>query len=90
MVEHFEKLGRYSGELNSNIYTCFSSRHYPYINFRRGLSLTLENQQGHGYDIGRYVWGNLRAGDDDITEDMKTEILIKAVGTFIWAVVVVT
>ncbi|KAL7932148.1 hypothetical protein V8C35DRAFT_329146 [Trichoderma chlorosporum] len=89
MVEYFEGLGDQAAKSQTKIYICFSSRHYPHIEIRNGLKLTLENQPGHGEDLEKYVRSKLRAGNDRASQEVSAEILQRASGVFLWVVLVV-
>ncbi|KAM0449404.1 hypothetical protein ACHAO4_007753 [Trichoderma viride] len=64
---------------------CLSSRHYPHIGMRKHLKLALENMKEHDVDIRKYTWDNLTIKDEEI----EGEILEKASGVFMWAVLVI-
>ncbi|RYP80768.1 hypothetical protein DL770_006088 [Monosporascus sp. CRB-9-2] len=89
MIEDFEKLGQHALETGTKLYICFSSRHYPHIDIQHGQQLILEDQIGHGQDLEKYVRNKLRAGTGKFLEEIRTEILRKAAGVFMWAVLVV-
>ncbi|RYP43640.1 hypothetical protein DL768_009815 [Monosporascus sp. mg162] len=89
MIEDFENLGQHSFDTGAKLYICFSSRHYPHINIQHGRQLILEDQIGHGQDLEKYVRSKLTAGTGKFVEDIRTEILQKAAGVFMWAVLVV-
>ncbi|KAF3058835.1 Ankyrin repeat domain-containing protein 50 [Trichoderma lentiforme] len=89
MVEYFEDLGDQAAKSQTKIYICFSSRHYPHIEIRNGLKLTLEDQPGHGEDIEKYVRSKLRAGNSKASQEVSAEILKRASGVFLWVVLVV-
>ncbi|PNP46436.1 hypothetical protein THARTR1_10758 [Trichoderma harzianum] len=89
MVEYFEDLGDQAVESQTKIYICFSSRHYPHIEIRNGLKLTLEDQPGHGEDLEKYVRSKLRAGNSKASQEVSAEILERASGVFLWVVLVV-
>jgi ankyrin repeat protein len=89
MVEYFEDLGNQAAESQTKIYICFSSRHYPHIEIRNGLKLTLEDQPGHGEDLEKYVRSKLRAGNSKAAQEVSAEILERASGVFLWVVLVV-
>ncbi|KAI1734699.1 hypothetical protein F4680DRAFT_470717 [Xylaria scruposa] len=90
MVEYFEQLGRSALETEGKLYICFSSRHYPTIFIQNGQTLTLEDQPGHGQDLEKYVRSKLQAGKGKDVESVKTELLRKAAGVFMWIVLVVS
>ncbi|RYP53460.1 hypothetical protein DL770_010991 [Monosporascus sp. CRB-9-2] len=89
MIEDFETLGQHSFETKAKLYICFSSRHYPHINIQHGRQLIVEDQVGHGQDLERYVRKKLTTGTGKFVEEIGTEILRKAAGVFLWAVLVV-
>ncbi|KAI1426039.1 hypothetical protein F5Y12DRAFT_713695 [Xylaria sp. FL1777] len=89
MVEHFEQLGLCALETEGKLYICFASRHYPTICIQNGRTLTLEDQPGHSRDLEKYVRSKLRAGKDKNVESVRTELLQKAAGVFMWVVLVV-
>ncbi|KAI0544071.1 hypothetical protein F4679DRAFT_577122 [Xylaria curta] len=89
MVEYFEQLGESALETEGKLYICFSSRHYPAICIQYGQTLTLEDQPGHSQDLEKYVRSKLRAGKGKDVESVKTELLRKADGVFMWVVLVI-
>ncbi|KAI1170090.1 hypothetical protein F4777DRAFT_570567 [Nemania sp. FL0916] len=89
MVEHFEELGESAVKTEGKLYICFSSRHYPTICIRHGRTLTLENQPGHGQDLENYVRNKLQTGRGREAESVRTTLLEKAAGVFMWVVLVV-
>lgn len=89
MVEYFEDLGDQAAESQTKIYVCFSSRHYPNIDIRNGLKLTLEDQPCHSEDLEKYVRSKLRAGNSKASQEISAEILKRASGVFLWVVLVV-
>ncbi|KAK7883598.1 hypothetical protein LTR67_011097 [Exophiala xenobiotica] len=90
MVSFFEELGQTAAaEHGTQLYVCFASRHYPTIDIRSGRQLTLEDEDGHAEDLGKYVQIHLRAGKGKVIEEVRTQIREKANGVFLWAVLVV-
>ncbi|KAI3322855.1 hypothetical protein HD806DRAFT_523126 [Xylariaceae sp. AK1471] len=89
MVEYFEQLGQSALANERKLYICFSSRHYPTICIQNGQQLILENQLGHSQDLEKYVRGKLRAGKGKDVEQIRKQLLQKASGVFMWAVLVV-
>lgn len=67
---------------------CFSSRHYPYIEITKGLSITLEDQTAHSQDIRTYVVRSLRVKNDFDTNEIQRLLLDRAQGVFLWVVLV--
>lgn len=68
---------------------CFSSRHYPYIDIQRGIRLTLEDQAGHKKDLTTYITSRLRVDTLPLIEELRSKILEKAAGAFMWVCLVV-
>ncbi|KAJ3575968.1 hypothetical protein NPX13_g3851 [Xylaria arbuscula] len=89
MVDYFEQLGHSSLDKERELYICFSSRHYPTICVQYGRMLTLEDQQGHSTDLDKYVRSKLKAGKGKDVEPIRTELLRKSAGVFMWVVLVV-
>ncbi|KAM0264307.1 hypothetical protein ACHAQJ_000797 [Trichoderma viride] len=89
MVTFFEELGQQAIKDRIELRICFSSRHYPYIFIRHGLRLTLEDQKGHEDDVEKYLQGSLRAGPGPLAKEVQAQIIQKAAGVFMWAVLVV-
>ena len=55
MIAFLEELRDASLSSSASVNICLSSRHYPYINIRNGISLIVEDQQVHDQDIIKYV-----------------------------------
>lgn len=89
MVENFINLGEHAVENGAKLYICFSSRHYPHIHIQHDRELTLERQLGHGQDLEKYVRSKLTTGRGKFFEEIRTEVLQKAAGVFMWIVLVV-
>jgi ankyrin repeat protein len=89
MKENFERLGENAVESGIQLYICFSSRHYPYIDVRYGRKLVLEDQIGHQKDLDSFVRSKLRLGTRKQLEPIMDEILERATGIFMWVVLVV-
>ncbi len=68
---------------------CLSSRHYPHTTISNVLSLDLGQQDGHDQDIVSYVHGKLKIGRDKYAQKIRTQLIEKESGVFIWVVVVV-
>lgn len=68
---------------------CVSSRHYPHISIGRGLSLIVEEQPEHKYDIDRYIRGQLTCQDSTEKDLLRSKILQKSASIFLWVVLVV-
>ncbi|KAI5456734.1 hypothetical protein BGZ63DRAFT_366848 [Mariannaea sp. PMI_226] len=88
MVQYFEDLAETSIRNGVAIRICFSSRHYPYIDLRWGSRVSLEDQPGHAQDLANYVNSRLRIQGSAL-KDLRSQILDKASGVFLWVVLVV-
>ncbi|KAF2688457.1 hypothetical protein K458DRAFT_428036 [Lentithecium fluviatile CBS 122367] len=89
MVQFFERVGELSASAGIRFQTCFSSRHYPRITIQKGLSLVLEGQEGHSQDITNYLESELKIGKSKIAPQIRSEVQEKALGVFMWVVLVV-
>jgi ankyrin repeat protein len=91
MVSFFEHVGEMTTEANPPIKfrVCFSRRHYPNIKIESGLKIVLEGQEEHSKDITRYVGSELKIGHSKLAEQIRAELQEKALGVFMWVVLVV-
>jgi ankyrin repeat protein/nucleoside phosphorylase len=89
MVAFFRDLGELAVSTEFRFHVCFSSRHYPHITIENGIELVLEGQEGHQQDIANYLHSELKAGRSKLVEQIKTEILERSSGIFLWVVLVV-
>ncbi|KAI0468830.1 hypothetical protein F4859DRAFT_505795 [Xylaria cf. heliscus] len=89
MVKYFEGLGRYALEKKLKLFICFSSRHYPAISIKYGLTLVLEDQPGHNQDLEKYINQELDIIEEEEAHEIKGVIIRKAAGVFLWVVLVV-
>ncbi|KAJ4186649.1 hypothetical protein NW759_016930 [Fusarium solani] len=89
MVEFFEELAEHCTECDVRLRICFSSRHYPYIDVRSGIRLTLEDQRGHADDLENYIVNRLQIRDPALVEELKPVMIEKAAGVFLWVALVV-
>jgi ankyrin repeat protein len=90
MIQFFsEELGDLAWQRGSKFFVCLSSRHYPHLEIPVSLRLILEHQEGHSADVEKYVRTKLRAGSGSMQQDLTAQILRKASGVFLWAVLVV-
>ncbi|KAL6786624.1 ankyrin repeat-containing domain protein [Trichoderma sp. SZMC 28012] len=64
---------------------CLSSRHYPHISMEKHLQLVVEITSEHDKDIIKYAGDKLTK----IDEQIKTKVLQKASGVFMWVVLVI-
>lgn len=89
MVEHFEDLCQQAVKDGQNFRICFSSRHYPYIEIRNGIRITLEDQAGHRNDLDAYIRSRLQTGRNREADDIHDKVVHMAAGVFMWVVLVV-
>ncbi|KAI1445813.1 hypothetical protein F5Y02DRAFT_426408 [Annulohypoxylon stygium] len=89
MISFFEHVGELTTQGNISFQVCFSSRHYPYITIRKGLSLILEGQDGHSQDIVNYLESELQIGHSNLAEQIRDDLKEKAAGVFMWVILVV-
>ncbi|KAK8052649.1 Ankyrin repeat domain-containing protein 50 [Apiospora saccharicola] len=85
MIKYFSGLC----EAGNRIHICFASRHYPHITITNGRSIILEEKEQHRQDIASYIDSALRIGEGKIVEDIKSGLQEKALGVFMWVVLVV-
>ncbi|RCI10206.1 hypothetical protein L249_8689 [Ophiocordyceps polyrhachis-furcata BCC 54312] len=89
MVQYFEEVAEDSTENGIKLRICFSSRHYPYINVEKGIQLVLENQEDHAADLDSYVRTRLDIKVGAAAEELRSKIVEKAAGVFLWVALVV-
>lgn len=89
MLEDFQEFVEHAASVDTKLYICFSSRHYPHIETIIGKTFIMDDEEGHNQDIQRYVHGKLSAARGRVGDRVRAEILRKASGVFIWAVLVV-
>ncbi|KAK3382275.1 hypothetical protein B0T24DRAFT_5660 [Lasiosphaeria ovina] len=89
MVTFLHRLGDIAISSGTHLRILFSSRHYPTITIPTGISMTLEGQEGHDQDIVTYIDGRLRIGRTALDQQIRTRLLDKAAGVFMWVVLVV-
>ncbi|KAI5920506.1 hypothetical protein F4810DRAFT_416062 [Camillea tinctor] len=89
MLSFFNQLGETVSGSELKLFVCFSSRHYPHIRIGKGIQLILEREDGHSHDIASYLSSELHIGHSKLAETVRTEILQKASGIFMWILIVV-
>ena len=89
MIAFLEELGDSSLSNTASVNICLSSRHYPHINIRNGISLNVEDQQGHEQDVNKYVRNKLSGDNGPQHETLMADVCQKASGVFLWVVLVV-
>ncbi|KAH6847423.1 hypothetical protein B0I37DRAFT_397614, partial [Chaetomium sp. MPI-CAGE-AT-0009] len=88
MVCFFEELCDHARDTDVKLQICFSSRHYPSVVIEKGIEVTLEHEDGHTEDIQQYIKSKLRLGKSKHAESLRSEILDKSSGIFLWVVLV--
>lgn len=63
---------------------CLSSRHYPHINIKKGLSLVVEEQPEHGHDINKYILQELNGSEGEDRDELVADIHRKSASIFLW------
>jgi len=89
MVSIFEHVGELAASAAISFQVCFSSGHYPHITIKKGLSLVLEEQEGHSQDIISYLDSELKIGHSELANKIRVDLQEKASGVFIWVALVV-
>jgi ankyrin repeat protein/nucleoside phosphorylase len=89
MIQFFEQVSDLVVSNNIHFQVCFSSRHYPHITIRKGLGLVLEGQKGHAHDISEYLQIELKIGQNETAQQIRSQLQEKASGIFMWVVLVV-
>ncbi|KAF7596393.1 hypothetical protein BBP40_002138 [Aspergillus hancockii] len=89
IVEYFESFGEHTIRSRSQLYVCFSSRHYPYITVEKGIELVLEDEEGHAGDITGDLESGPKIGRSKQSQQIRLEILEKTSGIFLWMVLIV-
>ncbi|KAJ9650855.1 hypothetical protein H2198_009842, partial [Neophaeococcomyces mojaviensis] len=73
-----------------NLRICLSSRHYPHISIKKGLSLVVEKQPEHDRDIDMYVRQKLTGFESGEKDELRVEVCRKSASIFLWVVLVVS
>ncbi|CAN9344926.1 unnamed protein product [Alternaria alternata] len=89
MVRLFERIGESAVAAQTRFRVCFSSRYYPHVTIRTGLTLELDGEEGHREDIQFYLESELEIGQSELTERIRAIIRKKASGVFMWVVLVI-
>lgn len=91
MISFLEDLTDLNMECDSGnvLRICLSSRHYPHISIRHGISIILEDQVMHAHDIRRYIDRRLIIPDPNTMQALNSRIRQKSGGIFLWVVLVV-
>ena len=89
MIDFFDLLATSAAASNISMHILLSSRHYPQIHISRCQQIILEQQPDHGSDIAKYIQSKLQIGSSLTARDIKSTLLRKASGVFLWVVLVV-
>lgn len=89
MIFFFEELCHRAMTANVALKVCFSSRHYPTIVIEKGLELVLEDADEHAEDIRQFIRSRLRLKNSKQVQLLRSEILQKSFGIFLWVVLVI-
>jgi hypothetical protein len=89
MIQFLQHISESAVSRGICFHVCLSSRHYPNITLRNGLSLVLEGLEGHSQDITTYVESELNIGKSESALKVRAELQEKASGIFMWVVLVV-
>jgi ankyrin repeat protein len=89
MISFFENLGELASSSGRSFRVCLSSRHYPEVTIRRGITLVLEGQEGHTQDINNYLESTLKIGISASAQKIRKDLQEKSSGVFMWIVLVV-
>ncbi|EHK19525.1 uncharacterized protein TRIVIDRAFT_133015, partial [Trichoderma virens Gv29-8] len=86
VAEFLQHLSTDATNAGTTLKICLSSRHYPFIRFRRYQELVLEKEKQHDEDINNYISSNLIKRDEAIEKALRN----KSSGIFMWVVLVIT
>lgn len=85
VAEFLQDLSTNATDAGNTLNICLSSRHYPFIRFKRYQELVLEKEKQHDEDIVQYISTNLTMKDESIEEAIRE----KSSGIFMWVVLVI-
>lgn len=88
MISFFEELCHCATEERVGLKICFSSRYYPTMIIQKGIEVNLEDTIGHADDIRQFIKSRLRLRKSKHVESLRSEILQKSSGIFLWVVLV--
>jgi len=87
LVQHFQDTAEVAKERSIDFKICWSSRHYPHISVQQCLEIILDEENEN--DIERYVSKALKLPDTSSYQFLLQEIIQRASGVFLWAVLVI-
>ncbi|CAI6313214.1 unnamed protein product [Periconia digitata] len=88
MVSFFQRIGGLAMSAGIRLRICFASRLYPHITINKGLHLILHDHDEHRQDIASYLESELRIGNSNTAQEVRSHIQEKASGIFMWVVLV--
>ncbi|KAI1474855.1 hypothetical protein F4774DRAFT_317948 [Daldinia eschscholtzii] len=89
MLYFLRNVGQKASLHGTRLHICLASRHYPHITVPKGLTLVIEHRQEHSQDITKYLKDELRIGEDDFADRIRSKVQEKASNVFMWVVLVV-
>ena len=89
LIAFLEELSLRAVTCGTLLRICLSSRHYPHISIRKGLSLIIEHQNGQRDDISRYVRLRLIGDEGHRMEELRDKVCQKSSRVFLWVVLVI-
>ncbi|KAH8169478.1 Pfs, NB-ARC and Ankyrin domain protein [Sarocladium implicatum] len=89
MLKVCRKIVRNASNSGRQVRVCFASRPYPHITFTDALFLDFSKQDRHLEDLYRYIHCELNIGIGAEVAGIRHQVLKKAEGSFMWAVLVV-
>ncbi|KAL7907746.1 ankyrin repeat-containing domain protein [Trichoderma velutinum] len=85
VAEFLQVLSDNATDAGLTLNICLSSRHFPFIRFKKYQELILEKEQQHDEDIIKYISSNLTKKDEEIEEAIRK----RSAGIFMWVVLVI-
>jgi ankyrin repeat protein len=89
LIAFLEELSQRAVTCGTSLRICLSSRHFPYISIRKGLSLVMEHQDGQRGDIDKYVRLRLNGAEGDGMKELREKVCQKSSRVFLWVVLVI-
>ena len=89
LIAFLEELSLRAVTCGTSLRICLSSRHYPRISIRKGLSLVMEHQDGQRDDIDMYVRLRLIGDEGRRMEELRDKVCQKSSRVFLWVVLVI-
>jgi ankyrin repeat protein len=89
LIAFLDELSLRAVTCGTSLRICLSSRHYPHISIRKGLSLVMEHQDGQRDDIHMYVRLRLIGDEGRRMEGLRDKVCQKSSRVFLWVVLVI-